>query len=57
MLQKFYVVYENSNTGTPPITLFFGLVEIYCFKRKTLLKVEGFSSIWENWALKNAHVR
>ena len=48
---------DNSITGTPPITLFFGPVEIYRVIGKTVLKEEGFSSKWENLALKNARVR
>ena len=37
--------------------LFFGLGEIYRVVGKTMLKEEGFSSKWENWAVKNARVR
>ena len=44
-------------TDTPPITLFFGPGEIYRVIGKTVLKEEGFSSKWENWAVKNARVR
>ena len=46
-----------SYTGTPPITLFFGPGENYRVIGKTVLKEEGFSSKWENLALKNARVR
>ena len=46
----------KSYTGTP-ITLFFGPGEIYHIIGKTVLKEEGFSSKWVNWAVKNARVR
>ena len=56
-----FKVYEYKyiiiNTGTPPITLFFGPGEIYRVMGKTVLKEECYSRKWEILALKNACVR
>ena len=49
--------FRGPNTGTPPITLFFGPVEIYRVIRKTVLKEDRFGIKWYNKASKNARVR
>ena len=47
----------ETNTGTPPVTLFFEPGKIYRVIGKTVLKEDRFSTKWENKALKIAHVR